>query len=197
MAVKKCWRLECRAALEDVFMPYTGEAVKALPYASVAGINRATYMRFTMAEKSKLALFIAGVVLIGWLIGWMNLPGDWYASLNKPSFNPPNWVFSPAWTVLYILIGATGWRVWVKTPDNALKTLWACQMALNFAWSPVFFGLQNITLGLLLITLLSLTITAFIWVAHRRDPKSAMFFVPYLAWVGFATLLNLEIFSLN
>lgn len=150
-----------------------------------------------MTEKSKLALFVAGVVLIGWLIGWANIPGDWYASLNKPSFNPPNWVFSPTWTVLYILIGVAGWRVWVKAPDSKLKSLWACQMALNFAWSPIFFGLQNIALGLVVITLLCLNIAAFIWVASSRDRKSALLFAPYLAWVGFATLLNGAILSLN
>jgi len=150
-----------------------------------------------MANKYKLALFVCGVVVIGWIIGWLNIPGEWYAKLQKPSFNPPNWIFSPVWTVLYVLIGIVGWRVWTKTQHPGLKALWICQMLLNFAWSPAFFGMQNIGLGLAIIMLLCLNIVLFIGMARSRDVYSAVLFVPYLGWVGFATVLNITILRLN
>lgn len=150
-----------------------------------------------MSSRVKLFLFIAGVVLTGWVIGWLNIPDEWYASLQKPPFNPPNWIFSPVWTILYVIIGIVGWRVWVRAPDRTLKGLWSSQMVLNFAWSPAFFGLQNIGLALITIALLCVSILAFIWLARNRDRLSAALFIPYLAWVGFATVLNAAIFSLN
>lgn len=150
-----------------------------------------------MSSKLQLVLFVIPVVVIGWLIGWLNVPGEWYAALAKPSFNPPNWIFGPVWTVLYILIGIVGWRVWTKSADQRLRVRWVFQMALNFAWSPVFFGLQNISAGLVVITLLLAVILAFAMRAVQRERISAMMFVPYIAWVSFATVLNASIWWLN
>lgn len=150
-----------------------------------------------MPPRVKPPLFVIGVVLTGWAIGWLNIPGEWYASLQKPPFNPPNWIFSPVWTILYVIIGVVGWRVFVRTPDRALKGLWSSQMALNFVWSPAFFGLQNIGLALVIIALLCVNILTFMWRARKRDRASAALFIPYLAWVGFATILNAAIFLLN
>ncbi len=145
----------------------------------------------------KLVLFVVPVVLCGWIIGWMNLPGPWYEALAKPSFNPPNWVFGPVWTVLYVIIGIVGWRVWEKSRDQSLRVLWIVQLLLNFAWSPVFFGMQNVALALLVIGLLLAAIVAFTIRARRREPLSAAMFLPYLAWVSFATLLNAAIWRMN
>jgi benzodiazapine receptor len=150
-----------------------------------------------MSDRLKLLLFIAGVVLVGWLIGWVNVPGAWYAALQKPAFNPPNWVFAPVWITLYILIGIVGWRVWTQLEDGRLRSLWTAQMALNFSWSPVFFGAHRIGLGLIVILLLLATLVAFISCARSRDRVSAWLFVPYVAWVGFASLLNAAIWWLN
>jgi tryptophan-rich sensory protein len=145
----------------------------------------------------KLILFIVPVILVGWVIGWLNAPGPWYESLAKPPFNPPNWVFAPVWTALYGVIGVSGWRSWERSDDPGLRALWVLQLVLNYAWSPAFFGLENPGLALLVISLLLVTILAFIMRAKKSERVSAALFVPYLALVSFATLLNFEIWRLN
>lgn len=142
-------------------------------------------------------VYIVSVVAIGLIIGWFNMPGEWYAGLAKPSFNPPNWIFGPVWTTLYVLIGIVGWRVFEKIQDPGLRTLWIVQMALNFAWSPAFFGMQNIALALVIILALLVTLVVFILRARVREPLSALLFLPYIAWVGFASMLNFAIWRLN
>lgn len=150
-----------------------------------------------MSRMIGLPLMIFGVVGIGMLIGLLMPPGDWYATLKKPWFNPPNWIFGPVWTLLYIIIAIVGWRVLRKLQSPLLGLLWGIQMALNFLWSPLFFGLQNPGGALILIMALCMAITAFIWAAWRRDRTSAVMFFPYLLWVSFATILNFKIYQLN
>lgn len=150
----------------------------------------------------KAALFVIPVVLAGWVIGWLNIPGPWYESLAKPAFNPPNWLFGPVWTVLYVIIGLVGWRVYERAADSgsgapSLRALWGLQLLLNYAWSPAFFGLENPGLALVVIALLLATIIVFILRALPQDKLSAGLFIPYLAWVSFAALLNFEIWRLN
>jgi tryptophan-rich sensory protein len=143
------------------------------------------------------AIFILAVVTLGSLIGLLNIPGEWYQSLQKPFFNPPNWLFGPAWTVLYILIGIAGARTWLAARSSVLMNIWFGQMALNFLWSPAFFGLQSPILGLAVIVPLLIAILAFIRVSWPIDRIAAWLFVPYALWVAFATLLNLSIVILN
>lgn len=150
----------------------------------------------------RAAFFVIPVVLAGWMIGWFNIPGPWYGTLVKPAFNPPNQVFAPVWTVLYVIIGVVGWRVFARTADSEpetghLRGLWGLQLLLNYAWSPAFFGLENPGLALIVIFLLLATIIAFITRALPRDRLSAGLFIPYLIWVAFASLLNFEIWRLN
>ncbi len=144
-----------------------------------------------------LILFLIGVVGIGGMIGYFNIPGEWYRELKKPSFNPPDYVFGPVWTVLYLMIATAGWRVWHGVSAGGLKLLWALQMGLNFLWSPVFFGHQNPGGALVVIVTLLATIAAFMALAWRRDRVAALLFVPYFLWVGFATILNLRLYQLN
>ncbi|WP_196260046.1 TspO/MBR family protein [Pelagibacterium limicola] len=144
-----------------------------------------------------LAVFIIAVIGTGSLLGIVTAPGPWYAALEKPWFTPPNWLFGPVWTVLYLLIAIVGWRVWNRPGLPTLKGLWVVQMALNFLWSPVFFGAQAIGLGAIVILALLAAILAFIGKAWTRDPVSATLFVPYAAWVGYASALNIAIFLLN
>jgi benzodiazapine receptor len=144
-----------------------------------------------------LALFIALVLGGGTLIGFMTLPGAWYAGLAKPSFNPPNWIFGPMWTLLYILIAVAGWRTWQRAPGSAAMTVWFIQLALNFIWSPVFFGAHRIGAALIVIAMLLAAILAFIVIGWPRDRTAALLFTPYAAWVAFATLLNAAIWTLN
>src|SRR5262245_52553836 len=110
------------------------------------------------------AVFLLAVVGIGLLIGSITRPDGWYAALAKPSFNPPNSVFAPVWTVLYVLIAIAGARTWERGSGGF--GLWLGQMALNFAWTPVFFGLHRPGLALVVILALLGTILAFI--ATRR-----------------------------
>lgn len=143
------------------------------------------------------AVFIVAVVLIGSLIGISNIPGPWYQALAKPTFNPPNWIFGPVWTALYVMIGFVGARTWLAAPRSTAMTLWWAQMGLNFLWSPAFFGLQNPLLGLIVIFPLLIVILALIRVRWWQDRFSALMFLPYALWVGFASLLNMAIVTLN
>lgn len=144
-----------------------------------------------------LVLFILLVVGGGSLIGATNTPGEWYAALAKPPFNPPNWIFAPVWTTLYVMIAVAGWRIWRQARTGGAMTAWWLQMGLNFLWSPVFFTLQSVGLALAVIVALLAAIVAFIVLAWDRDRPAALLFLPYAAWVGFATLLNASIFWLN
>lgn len=133
----------------------------------------------------------------GLLIGYVTLPGAWYASLAKPPFNPPNWVFGPAWTLLYVLIAIAGWRTWLHQPTETAKKIWGVQLFLNFLWSPTFFGARMMGPALVVIVLLLASIVLFIASAWNRDRTSGWLFVPYAAWVAFATLLNASLLWLN
>jgi translocator protein len=144
-----------------------------------------------------LGLFLLLVVGGGSSIGFATLPGEWYAGLVKPSFNPPNWIFGPVWTVLYVMISVAGWMLWVNYRDSTAMKIWWVALALNFLWSPVFFGAQNIGLALAIIIALFLAIVAFIVTARQHDGRIALLFAPYAAWVGFASLLNLSLYMLN
>ena len=144
-----------------------------------------------------LLAFLVLVVGGGLLIGFLTLPGVWYEALQKPSFNPPNWLFGPAWTTLYVLIAIAGWRVWLRDRAGSLMKLWWLQLALNFLWSPVFFGMELIAPALLVILAMLAVILLFIGRAWSQDRVAALLFVPYAGWVAFATLLNAAIWQLN
>lgn len=149
---------------------------------------------------SRLLTLLAFVVVVlggGTLIGYVTLPGDWYAGLAKPFFNPPNWIFGPVWSVLYILVAIAGWRVWQRDPWGGAMRLWIAQLVLNFLWSPTFFGLQQPGLALLVIVALLGATSGFMVLASRKDGIAAGLFAPYAAWVAFATLLNASIWWLN
>ncbi|MBI1179906.1 MAG: tryptophan-rich sensory protein [Alphaproteobacteria bacterium] len=150
-----------------------------------------------MTRKAALAGFFALTVGGGLVIGVLTAPGAWYAGLAKPAFNPPPWVFAPVWTVLYVLIGAAGWRLWRAAPGSVAMALWWGQLALNFLWSPVFFAAHRIGLALVVIVLLLAATLGVIAAAWRRDRPAALLFAPYALWVVFATLLNAALWRLN
>ncbi|WP_069043958.1 TspO/MBR family protein [Agrobacterium sp. RAC06] len=150
-----------------------------------------------MSKILSYILFIGFVVGAGLLAGLTNMPGDWYQSLEKPFFNPPAWLFGPVWTTLYVLIGVAGARIWQRAPKSAAMQLWFAQMAFNLMWSPAFFGLQNPELALAVILGMLVTIIAFMVKAKPIDRISTLLFVPYLAWVTFAGILNLSLAWLN
>jgi translocator protein len=145
----------------------------------------------------KPLMFVLAVLAVGLLLGYANVPGDWYAKLSKPSFNPPNWIFAPVWSFLYVVIGFVGWRTWHHDGIGPAMLLWCLQMGLNFAWSPLFFTAHRIDFGLFVIMGLLVTIIAFIMRQWSIDRLSAGLFLSYAAWVAFASLLNAAIFVLN
>lgn len=147
-----------------------------------------------MQTRIGLVTFTVAVVAIGVGIGLLFTPGAWYAQLDKPWFNPPNWLFGPVWTALYVAIGIAGWRVW---PLRRLRTLWLVQMLLNYSWSPVFFGAHQIATALAIIGALLATILVFVRTAWPLERVAASLFIPYAAWVAFATLLNAALWKLN
>lgn len=150
-------------------------------------------------SRRKLALCLAASFAV-MLSGGLFVPGEWYAALNKPSWNPPNWVFAPAWTILYILMAVAAWRVW-RTPASAarrgaLQSHFA-QLVLNAAWSAIFFGLQSPGLALVEIAFLYLAVTLTLWRFFRLDRLAGWMMVPYLAWLTFASALNAAVWWLN
>ncbi|MGR3634315.1 MAG: TspO/MBR family protein [Shimia sp.] len=149
---------------------------------------------------TKWTIRIAFLILVmggGILIGTLTAPGAWYAALTKPAFNPPNWIFAPVWTTLYVLIAMAGWRQYEARAHGSLMRLWWAQLLLNFLWSPAFFVLQMPWLALGVIAALWAVIALFIRGTWNWDRPSALAFIPYLAWVSFATILNLSIATLN
>ncbi|MCY6379957.1 TspO/MBR family protein [Hoeflea prorocentri] len=142
-------------------------------------------------------VFLVLVIGGGLLIGSVTAPGEWYAALNKPPFNPPNWLFGPVWTALYVLIAMAGWRTWEAGRSSTNMKLWWLQMILNFLWSPVFFVLHVPWLALAVILATLAVIVIYILRSWISDRISALAFVPYAVWVAFASVLNLSIAILN
>jgi translocator protein len=144
-------------------------------------------------------LFVVACVAIGALSGLANTPGEWYQSLEKPFFNPPDWIFAPVWAGIYILIGLALAETWFDEDSGRNRRLFVfgIQAVLNLLWSPSFFGLQMPILGLLVIVPLLASILVFIAISWQPDRKAALLFVPYALWVAFATLLNLSIVMFN
>jgi len=124
----------------------------------------------------------------------------WYASLNRPSFNPPNWVFGPVWTTLYILLGISFFLIWKENPTkerNVAIKIFSIQMLLNFAWSFLFFYFNLIGVALIEIILLWTSIALMIYLFYKIKPFAAYLNIPYLLWVSFATNLNAGYYFLN
>jgi len=124
-------------------------------------------------------------------------PDTWYEQLSKPSWTPPNLVFPIVWTVLYIMIAASGWLVWREAGMSLALAFWVLQWIFNASWSWLFFGRRRMDLGFLNICLLWLSTAGFIVAAWPVSNLSALLFVPYLVWVSIAALLNLTVWRLN
>jgi tryptophan-rich sensory protein len=150
-----------------------------------------------MPNIRSLIVFLILVVGGGITIGIVTAPGAWYAELIKPPFNPPNWIFAPVWTILYIFIAIAGWRIWLRNPGGSAMKSWAAQLALNFIWSPIFFSAHRIDIALGVIILLLIAIATFIVKARHKDRLAATLFLPYAAWVAFAAVLNGSLLYLN
>ena len=124
-------------------------------------------------------------------------PGDWYRSLKKPGFTPPDWVFPVVWTTLYVLIAIAGARVANMPQAGLALALWALQVALNAIWTPIFFGLKKVRLALVVVSLLWLSVAFGMLALFQLDTLAGLMFVPYLIWLSIATALNLRVMQLN
>lgn len=150
----------------------------------------------------KLAACIFACLLAGILGSLFTATGGgtWYSSITKPGFTPPNWVFGPAWTILYIMMGVSLYLLLeARGPGHkkAALAFFSIQLLLNLLWSVLFFGLNSPSLALLEIVFLWIAIAATIFFAWPVSRNSALLLIPYLLWVSFAAFLNFSIFMLN
>jgi tryptophan-rich sensory protein len=126
--------------------------------------------------------------------------GTWYQTLERPVFNPPDWVFAPVWTALYLMMAVAGWRVWRAAASPARRAAllaFGVQLALNLAWSFLFFGFRWIGAALVEIVALLAAIAITTSLFLRVDRPAALLFVPYLLWVAYATALNAALWLMN
>ena len=151
----------------------------------------------------KLLISIAIPLLAGFIGSYFTTPNiaGWYAELTKPALNPPNWIFAPVWTTLYIMIGFALFLVWknvnFREKRAIVVSLFLTQLLLNTTWSIVFFGMQNPGLALVNIALLWVAILGTIFVFNQISKPAALLLVPYILWVSFASYLNYAIWALN
>ncbi|MCZ8080973.1 MAG: TspO/MBR family protein [Fuscovulum sp.] len=124
-------------------------------------------------------------------------PGDWYRSLNKPRWTPPDWLFPVAWTVLYLCMSTAAARVAMIDGTGQALALWSVQIALNALWTPVFFGLRRLGAGLVIIFLLWLAVAATMLAFWQVDWIAGLLFAPYLLWVSIAGALNRSVWVRN
>lgn len=147
-----------------------------------------------------LAAFLVlclGVMAVGGAITSTTV-GTWYETLEKPAFAPPDWVFGPVWTALYIMMAVAGWLVWQRAAlRGSTLLLFIGQLGLNLAWSGLFFGMTWIGIAFLEILILWITIAATIRAFWAISRAAALLFVPYLLWVGYAAALNGALWALN
>jgi translocator protein len=148
-----------------------------------------------------LLLATYGVAALGSLATTSGVDG-WYAAADKPFFTPPNWLFGPVWTALYGLVAVAAWLVWVHRDRNRNETSrglrwWWVQLALNLAWTPVFFALQLLWPALVVILALDVAVAVTAVTFRRVDRLAATLLLPYLGWIAFATALNAGVAALN
>lgn len=147
------------------------------------------------------AVLSYGVAALGSLATLDDVRG-WYATAEKPGFTPPNWLFGPVWTVLYGLIAVSAWLVWLRRDEHRARVrgalvVWGVQLVLNLLWTPAFFALQLLWPALVVIVLLDAAVVLTMVRFRAVRPVSAWLLAPYLAWICFATALNLGVALLN
>ena len=173
-----------------------------MSWKSASAPERAATPRPSHGDAVALAALLALSAVVATVSGVVTVHSveTWYPTLAKPPFNPPNGLFGPVWTVLYIAMAIAAWRVWKLRGQANVKSalgLYVGQMALNFAWSLLFFGLHYIGVALIDVLALLLALAATTIAFLRMNRVAGLLMVPYLAWVSFAALLNFEIWRLN
>jgi len=152
------------------------------------------------AARRPMLAFVLVTLVVGSAASAFTQPqiATWYLHLIHPSYAPPDWVFAPVWTTLYVVMAVAAWRVWRHTGLNSTEIIfYAGQLILNFAWSGIFFALHRMDLALAEIIALDLAILATMILFFRRDRLAGLLFLPYLAWNMFATFLTYDFWQLN
>lgn len=129
--------------------------------------------------------------------GMLFKPGQWYESLTKPGFTPPNWLFPVAWSIIYLLLAWAGYRLTLIPGSEMLLAVWAAQIALNTLWTPVFFGAHRVFAAMVILILLWLVVAAMVVMALRLDVITGLILLPYLVWLCVAAALNFSILRNN
>ncbi len=142
-------------------------------------------------------LVFAGLCFAAALTGALFKPGAWHAALAKPRWHPPNWLFAPAWSLLYVMIATAGWLVWHAGGWSVALAMWGVQLVFNAGWSWVFFGLKRPDLASVEVVLLWLSILGCALLFAPLSGWAALLMLPYLAWVTFAAALSFEMWRLN
>ncbi len=152
------------------------------------------------AKHRPLYFFLIATLGVGACASFFTQPAipTWYAALSHPALAPPDWVFAPVWTLLYVAMAFAAWRVWRKTGLRTLEmAAFALQLALNFAWSAIFFGLHRIQAAFVEILVLDLVLLVTALLFARRDAVAGLLLLPYLAWTVFASVLTHAFLRLN
>lgn len=151
---------------------------------------------------SSLILWILGLIVIGGVIGSLTKAeiSSWYSTLSRSTLTPSNHVFPVAWTILYGMIGASGWLIW-RAPSfsklSIIKTLYATQLILNWSWTPLFFHYHLTGLSLSVLGLMDILVGILIFLAYRKMRTVSLLMIPYLSWILFASYLNFYIWQYN
>ncbi len=146
-----------------------------------------------------LGLLILLTLGIGWLGSRATLPEitGWYANLIKPSFNPPNYLFGPVWSTLYLLMAVSQWMVWNATENKLTKVFFFLMLFSNVLWSPVFFKYHQLGWALFILAFYLIILGAWVRCLYQENKAAAYLQSPHLLWVSFATILNASIYLLN
>ena len=157
-----------------------------------------------MNKYIKIVITVAICLTVGYLSSLVTQESieTWYPTIKKPSFNPPNWIFAPVWTLLFVLMGIAAGLVWDKYDENKELVkkgmlFFGIQLFFNALWSYLFFGLHNLLLASIEIILLLLLIFETYLIFKKLDKKISFLLIPYMLWVGFATILTITIYILN
>ncbi|GGB33633.1 sensory protein TspO [Roseibium aquae] len=143
------------------------------------------------------AIVIAVMVFATATTGGIFKPGDWYLSLRKPIWTPPSWAFPVVWTILYCMIGYSGWLVWQQQGLGIAMAVWTLQLVLNAAWSWIFFGLKRMDIAFIDVCFMWAAIVVYIIAAWPVSPTASLLFVPYLVWTTIAATLNRVVWQMN
>jgi benzodiazapine receptor len=149
-----------------------------------------------------LGLWILVLIMVGGVIGFVTKSevNTWYSGLNRAPLTPPNYIFPITWTLLYGLIGACGWLLWVRMPllnAQLLKILYVTQLILNWSWTPLFFRYHLTGVALLVLGMMDVLVSIIIYLAYPKLKAMSLMMLPYLLWIVFATYLNFYIWWHN